>query len=91
MEVLSHKAFSVLPEQLGCILTLLEASHPPPQQPTCWTPSHPTPGKGAPGGAKQRLQGSCSKEEARERLGKRPGRPWSLGGADGPRPCLRRW
>lgn len=32
-------------------------------------PSHPTPGKGAPGGAKQRLQGSSSKEGARERLG----------------------
>lgn len=60
-----------LPWQLDCILTLLEAFHPPPppQQPTCWTPGHPAPGKGAPGGAKKRLRGSSSKGQARERLG----------------------
>lgn len=60
-----------LPWQLDCILTLLESSHPPPplQQPTCWTPGHPAPGKSAPGGAKKRLWGSSSKGQARERLG----------------------
>lgn len=56
-----------LPRQLDCILIPLEASihhrNPPAGPPA------PAPGKGAPGGAKKRLQGSSSKGEARERLG----------------------
>lgn len=54
------------PPQLDCILTLSPpttiAAHLP-------NPRHLAPGKGAPGGAEKRLQGSSSKREARERLG----------------------
>lgn len=65
MEVLSHKACSVSPGSWA---------RSSPSTTTCWTPSHTAPGKGAPGGAKQRLQGQQFKGG---KLGRGEGMAWT--------------